>query len=174
MQTEGFPEDSIEPVKICSISKDKVMLAHSNGSLVFATHQELNPNSSLLMNIWLHMNKLNCIQVIHCQSALHDVELISCTSELWCGCDNGLIEIVDYSNYTSKDILVVQSHSSQLPQSSAITQITPHMLTASQDTVVFALHHPGNVISCWKVKQRSLVKVIPLDLQGKHLVFHTF
>jgi len=35
MQTEGFPYDALEP---CSISKDEVMLAYSNGLLVFATH----------------------------------------------------------------------------------------------------------------------------------------
>ena len=105
------------------------------------------------MSISLHMNKLNCIEVIHCQSALHNVELISCTSELWCGCDNGMVEVFDYSNYTSKDVLIVQSHSTQLTQNSAITQMRSHSLAISEDTVVFVLHHPGNVISCWKAKQ---------------------
>jgi len=167
MQTEGFPEDAIEPIKICFINKDTVMVVYSNGSLVFATHQDLSPNSSLFMSISLQINKLNCIQVIHCQSMLHDVEVISCARELWCGCDNGIIEIFDYSIYASKFIIIMQSHSSMLPPNSAIVQLKSHSFTTSDDTVVFALHHPGNVISCWRVKHQSLLKVIPLDSQGK-------
>ena len=38
MQTEGLPEDATEPIKICFIKKDTVMVAYSNGSLVFATY----------------------------------------------------------------------------------------------------------------------------------------
>ena len=62
MQTERFPEDAIEPIKICFIKKDTVMVAYSNGSLVFATYWDLSLNSSLFMSISLHMNELNCIQ----------------------------------------------------------------------------------------------------------------
>jgi len=155
MQIEGFSEDSVQPIKICFIKKDTVMVTYSKGSLVFATHQDLSPNSLLFMSISLHINKLNCIQVIQCQSTLHDGEVISCARELWCGCDNGMIEIFDYSIYASKFII-------QMLHAPSIVLLKSHSFTTLEDTVVFALHHPGNVISCWKAKQHSLLKVIPL------------
>ena len=139
METNNFPHDAVDLIKICSINKYTVVLGYANGVL----------------------NKLQATNIIHCHSSLNDIELISNIKELWCGCESGMIEIVNFSscNITNKNILDLQSQSSDITKNSAVLQIK----LASVN--VFALHR-GNVLSCWAVNQHSLIKVISPNFQG--------
>ena len=97
--------------------------------------------------------------------------------ELWCGCDNGTIEIYNIcDNRTSKPELltVLDSHinSTSAPQdvSAGIIQlkscINAHMM--------YALHSCGRVISCWSVSERPtlniVIKLTQLSSPGSYVV----
>jgi len=163
METNNFPHDAVDLIKICSINKYTVVLGYANGVLVFGEHPEItfSQNSLLLLSVDLKLNKLQATNIIHCHSSLNDIELISNIKELWCGCESGMIEIVNFSscNITNKNILDLQSQSSDITKNSAVLQIK----LASVN--VFALHR-GNVLSCWAVNQHSLIKVISPNFQG--------
>ena len=161
METNNFPSNAVNLIKICPISEHTVVLGYANGILVFVEHPEMRHSSFLLLSVDLELEKLRVTKSVQCQSGLHDVEFVSNIQELWCGCDNGLIEIVDLSPHivTSKKTLNLQSLSPDILENSAVLQLKLVSLDA------FALHR-SNVISCWTVNEHSFVKVISLNFQG--------
>ena len=104
---------AVNLIKICPISEHTAVLGYANGILVFVfvEHPEMRHNSFLLLSVDLELEKLRVTKSIQCQSGLHDIELVSNIQELWCGCDSGLIEMVDLSSHivTSKKTLTLQS-----------------------------------------------------------------
>ena len=90
--------------------------------------------------------------------------------ELWCGCDNGSIEIHIPCNAASKpELLVVLDtyiHSTDIPQNAGIIQ-----LKSSVDAhTMYALHSCGRVISCWSVNEQpafqTVIKLTQLSSPG--------
>ena len=161
MEMNNFPGNAVNLIKICPISEHTTVLGYANGILVFVEHPEMRHNSSLLLSVDLELEKLRVTKSIQCQSGLHDIELVSNIQELWCGCDSGLIEIVDLSSHivTNKMTLNFQSQSPDVLENSAVLQLK----LASPN--VFALHR-SNVISCWAVNEHSFVKIISPNFQG--------
>ena len=110
--------------------------------------------------------QLSMINVV--SSQLNVVEV--CKSQnsnqvaLWCGCDNGIIEIYMPCNAVNKPELVMELNtcinSTDIPQKAGIIQ-----LKSSVDAhMMYALHSCGRVVSCWSVcKQPALNAVIKLS-----------
>ena len=161
METNDFPGNAVNLIKICPINEHTVVLGYASGVLVFVEHPEMRHSSFLLLSVDLELEKLRVTKSIQCQSGLKDVELVSNVQELWCGCDSGLIEIVDLSSCTivSKNTLNLQSQSPDVLENSAVLQLKLVSLN------VFALHR-SNVISCWTVSEHSFVKIISPNFQG--------
>ena len=161
METNDFPDNAVNLIKICPISECTVVLGYTSGVLVFAEYSEITSSCFLLLSVDLELKKLQVSNSIQCHSGIHDIELVSNAQELWCGCDNGLIEVVSYSScvVTNRATLDFLSQSPDILENSSVLELK----LASVN--VFALHR-SNVISCWDVTQHSLLKVISPDLQG--------
>lgn len=161
VELNNFPDNAVDIIEICPIDEHTVVLGCANGVLVFVKHQNISYSGFLLFEVDIKLKKLQVINSIQCHSSIHDIELISDVQELWCGCNSGLIEIIDFSSsvLTNKRILNLQSESSDIHENSAVLQLK----LASAN--VFCLHR-GNVISCWVASQQSLLKVISPHLQG--------
>lgn len=161
IETNNFPGNAVNLIKICPISEHTVVLGYASGILVFVEHPEMRHSSFLLLIVDLELEKLQVTNSIQCQSGLNDIELVSDVQELWCGCDSGLIEIVDLSSriVTNKEVLNLQLQSPDVLENSAVLQLKSVSLN------VFALHG-SNVISCWTVSEHSFVKIISPNFQG--------
>ena len=120
--------------------------------------------------------KLSMIHVI--SSQLNAVEV--CTPqnsnqvELWCGCDNGIIEI--YSNPCNNTagklelLTVLDSHihltNASQDASAGIVQLKSYI----NDHMMYALHSCGRVISCWNISEQpalnSVIRLTQLSSPG--------
>lgn len=88
--------------------------------------------------------------------------------ELWCGGDNGTIEIlVPYSRTSQvqqKSVLKSYISSAGIPYDANIVQLKSSTDTAAD---MFALHSSGMIISCWNADEKPvLVTVIKLSSPG--------
>lgn len=158
METKDFPGNAKDLFKMCPINEHNVVLGYTSGVVVFVEHPEMRHECFLLLSVDLKLKK-RVISSIQCQSNIHDIELISNVQELWCACDNGLIEILNLSSCTVANKNTLDLQSPDVLENSAVLQLK--LASAS----VFALH--GNsVISCWSISEHSFLKVISPNLQG--------
>ena len=166
METNRFPDNAVNLINICSIGEHTVVLGYASGTLLFVEHPEMGHDCFLLLSVVLELEKPQVTESVQCQSGLHDVEFISSIQELWCGCENGVIEIFDLSKrvVASKNTLNLQSQSPDALQNSAVLQLKLASLN------VFALHR-SNVISCWRVNDHCLIKVISPNFQGLKIFY---
>ena len=71
--------------------------------------------------------------------------------ELWCGSDNGVIEVLVPHARTSqvqlKSVLNTRSSSRDIPQGASIIQLRSSVSTVGH---MYALHNCDSIISCWK------------------------
>lgn len=160
-ETKTFPGNAVDLIKILPIDEHTAVLGYANGMLVFVEHPKLRHDDSFLlfsMDLELKKRVTNSIQ---CQSGLHDIELISDIQELWCGCNSGLIEVVDLPScaFNNKNTLNLQLQSPNNLKNSPVLQLK---LTAG---IVFALHN-DNIISCWAVNEHTFLKILSPHLQG--------
>ena len=122
-------------------------------SLISAKGSNERDNVKLAM-INVASPQLNVVEV--CKSQTSKVEL-------WCGCNDGVIEIYIPCNATNKPELIMTLHtytsSTDIPQRAGIIQ-----LKSSTDAhMMYALHSSGHVVSCWSVcEQPALNAVIKL------------
>ena len=82
--------------------------------------------------------------------------------ELWCGCDNGIIEIFVPHARTSqvqlKSVLETHTSSRDIPQDAGIIQLRSSVKAVGH---MYALHNQNNIISCWKTgEQPVLIAVV--------------
>lgn len=161
IETNNFPSNAVDLIKICPINEHTVVLGYASGLLVFVEHPKMRHDSFLLLSVDLELKKRIAFS-IQCQSGIHDIELMSNIQELWCGCDNGMIEVFDLSSCTDngKNSLNLQLQLPDVYENLAVLQLK----LASVN--IFALHR-SNVISCWGVSEHTFLKVISLSLQGK-------
>ena len=161
METNRFPDSAVDLINICPIGEHTVVLGYASGTILFVEHPEMGHDCFLLLSVVLELEKPQVTQSVQCQSGLRDVEFISNIQELWCGCENGWIEIFDLSAcvVASKTTLNLQSQLPDALENSAVLQLKLASLN------VFALHR-SNVISCWIVNDHSFVKVISPNFQG--------
>ena len=91
--------------------------------------------------------------------------------ELWCGCDNGIIEIYIPCNAASKpdSVMTLNTYISSIdiPRNAGIIQ-----LKSSVDAhMMYALHSCGSVISCWSVCEQpalnAVIKLTQLSSPGR-------
>ena len=81
--------------------------------------------------------------------------------EVWCGCNNGAIEIITPSDDTFKvQLLNTHNSSADIPQDASIIQLKFSFNTDAH--MMYALHSGGSVVSCWSVEQPALNAVIKL------------
>lgn len=89
--------------------------------------------------------------------------------EVWCGCNNSVIEIVALNNATPK-VLNTHSISADIPADASIIQLK------STPTNMYALHSGDNVISCWSVCEQpvlnTVIKLTQLKSPSNQLISH--
>ena len=80
-------------------------------------------------------------------------------SRVWCGCNDGAIEVISLNDDTFK-VQLFNAHDSSpdIPQDTSIIQLrfsaiaTPHMM--------YALHSCGHVVSCWSVSEQPVLNTV--------------
>lgn len=90
--------------------------------------------------------------------------------EVWCGCNNGAIEIITPSDETFKaQLLNTHNSSADIPQNASIIQLKFSFNTAAH--MMYALHSSGRVVSCWSVCEQptlnAVIKLTQLTSPGK-------
>ena len=154
LETNDFPGNAVDLITICPINEYTVGLGYSNGVVTFVEHPKMRCESFLLLSVDWKLKK-RVIDNIQCQSALHDVELISDIQELWCGCNSGLIEVINLSSKTF-------SHQLQPP---GVFKNSPVLQVKLASGRIFALHR-NDLISCWAAREHAFLKVISPSVQG--------
>lgn len=165
------------------------MLAYYDGILAFIKNETLplfEPPSSLLKSIdrlmptdspsvvTKHLENIGC---------LNTIEIVSDHQQfIWCGCDRGIIYIVEseattwdenfqYHGLSNLKVtpLNVSSFSEKLDAEGNIVQLKSAFNSAQGKTIVYGLHETLEqkcfVISCWQTDQ-TLQAVIQLNEQG--------
>ena len=93
--------------------------------------------------------------------------------ELWCGGDNGTIEIFVPHARTSqvqvKTVLKSQTSSTDIPLDASVIQLKLSINTTDH---MYALHNRANIISCWKTGEKpvlvTVIKPSILTSPGRH------
>ena len=155
LETNDFPGNAVDLIKICPINECTVALGYSSGVVTFVEHPKMRCDSFLLLSVDLKLKK-RVIDTIQCQSALHDIELMPDIQELWCGCNSGLIEVVSLSSKT----LNCQLQSPDVFKNSPVLQVKFASMR------VFILHR-NDLIGCWAVREHAFLKVISPSFQGQ-------
>lgn len=164
-----------------------VVLAYHHGMLAFIENESLptfEPPSSLLMSINLMMpDRRSSIVIKYLENieCLNTIEIIGDNQQfIWCGCDKGIIYIVEsdansweenlqYHNLSNVKLspLNVASFSDKLDAKGDIVQLKSTFNSALGKTIVYGLHKLSEktMISCWQTDQ-TLHSVICLNEQG--------
>jgi len=133
-------------------------------SLITAKDGNEKENDVKLSMLSIVSSQLNTVEV--CKSQISDHMHI----ELWCGCENGVIEIflpcnADYKPQL-KTVLKTHSSSKDIPQNASIIK-----LKSSVNGHIYALHSCGSVISSWSASYEhpilnAIIKLTQLDSPG--------
>lgn len=181
---------------MCTIGSGVVVLAYYHGMLAFIKNESLltsEQHSSLLKSIdrlMLSDNPLPSspsvvtkqLENIGCLNTVEAVGDGNDQQTLWCGCDQGIIYIVESDsttwednfqyhslNYLKFSAVKVALQSNKLDAEGNIVQLKSVFNSALKKTIVYGLHETieqkSFVISCWNTDQ-SLLSVIRLDEQG--------
>ena len=185
-RTEITKLESVEVVTMITVD-DKArqyVIVCKSGLLIMVTAclKVIKQNCDFLSLIAAKSNserdnvKLSMINVVSPQ--LNVVEVCrSKTSnqvELWCGCNDGIIEIYIPCNAANKPelrmILCTYTSSTDIPQRAGIIQ-----LKSSTDAhMMYALHSCGSVVSCWSVCEQpalnAVIKLTQLTSPGRAIL----
>ena len=170
MQPELERNDMVEMLPLVD-HIDKIVIAYKDGSValiscclkfeesdtghytmgaVRATHRSVNLS---VLIVKVSSSQLYTIETYKPTSGDHQIEL-------WCGCDNGTIEILiphdGPSQLQLKATLYTHSSSADIPQDAGIVKLKSSFNTTAGH-MMYALHGCGSVISCWSVNEQPVL-----------------
>ena len=169
-QTEIAEIKNEEIVTMVTIDKQLFVIVCKSGLLITVTSRlkliRKRRSSGLLSLISAKSEKENIkFTVLNTVSLqLNAVEVFKPENddqvELWCGCENGIIEIFILCDEACKlqlrTILHTHNNSTDIPQNASIIQ-----LKSSIDAhTMYALHSCGSVISCWSVCEQPILNTV--------------
>ncbi|XP_065919006.1 leucine-rich repeat serine/threonine-protein kinase 1-like isoform X2 [Dysidea avara] len=162
-----------------SVADNLVLVGYHHGMLAFIENNEslLDAQESSMLYSMMSTIKSICLKNIGCLNTIETFEKDGGQQVIWCGCDNGLIYIVEslntwketFKDHQMKDLtttpLKVDSVSDKLDPKLGIVQLNSVFSTSVQKVVVYALHgdcdNSASVISCWFTDQ-TLHRIINL------------
>ena len=166
-----------------SVADNLVLVGYHHGMLAFIENNEslLDAQESSMLYSMMSTIKSICLKNIGCLNTIETFEKDGGQQVIWCGCDNGLIYIVEslntwketFKDHQMKDLtttpLKVDSVSDKLDPKLGIVQLNSVFSTSVQKVVVYALHgdcdNSASVISCWFTDQ-TLHRIINLHTPG--------
>ena len=114
-------------------------------------------------------NKLSTVQLT--SSQLYAIEK-SHLFEVWCGCDNAMIEVVSVIGKAFTVQFNTHYSSADIPQDAGIVQLKSSFNTTAGH-MMYALHGCGSVISCWSVREQpvlnNVIKLTELSSPGSYI-----
>ena len=79
--------------------------------------------------------------------------------DVWCGCNNGVIEIICLNDDTFEvQLLNTHNSSADIPQDASIIQLKASFNTTAH--MMYALHSCGGIVSCWSVNEQPALNVV--------------
>lgn len=152
-----------------------ITLAYQDGlvafvNLKFNSHRSVGEMHSLGFGILEEVNfKQEKIKLFtaNVSSSQHLCAIEACKPqgneqvELWCGCENGIIEILIPCKRTSqaplKTVLDTHADSADIPKDASIIQLKSSL---SAKVRMYALHSCGTIISCWNPGKQPVLNTV--------------
>jgi len=155
-----------------------IALAYSNGSIIFIksclkfdSHHDIHEMHShslsygILEEVNFKLENIKFFATNVSSSQLYSIEACkpqdSDQVELWCGCENSIIEIFIPHGRTfkiqSKAVLNTQSNLADVPRDASIIQLK---FSPNAQAKMYALYSCGSIISCWNTGKQPVLNTI--------------
>ena len=166
-----------------TITNNLVVLGYYHGMLAFIENNDylLDTEGDSMVYSIMSGIQTTCLINIGCLNTLESFEKDGGQQVIWCGCDKGIIYVVEslstwretLKDHQTKDLtktpLKVDSVSNKLDSKLDIVQLKSVSSTSMGKVVVYALHgdcdNSTSVISCWFTDQ-TLHRIINLHTPG--------